>query len=200
MNNFWNERYAEKEFAYGILPNTFFADSILNLSKHGKILFPAEGEGRNAVFAAKNGFEVTAFDTSTEGKKKADKLASDNEVQIDYRVGVLEDLNFEEASFDGVVLIFAHFPKAIRKEMHQQILRLVKPNGIIIFEAFSKEQLHYPSGGPKEVAMLFSEEEVKEEFENVDFDFLKTEIIELNEGPFHQGKVSVVRFIGKKKC
>ena len=199
MNDFWNERYAEKEYAYGIHPNQFLADSILKLPKHGKILFPAEGEGRNAVFAAKNGFEVTAFDLSSEGKKKADELASDNDVKIDYRVGMLEDLNFDEASFDGVVLIYAHFPKAIRKAMHQQILRLVKPNGVIVFEAFSKEQLHYPSGGPKDVAMLFSEEEVKEEFENVDFDFLKTEIIELNEGEFHQGKGSVVRFIGKKR-
>ena len=199
MNDFWNERYAEKEFAYGIHPNQFLADSILKLPKHGKILFPAEGEGRNAVFAAKNGFEVAAFDLSIEGKKKADELAKDNNVQIDYRVGVLENLNFEPNSFDGVVFIYAHFPNAIRKALHQQILRLVKPNGIIIFEAFSKEQLDYPSGGPKDVAMLFSEEEVKEEFENVDFDFIKTEIIELNEGAFHQGKGSVVRFIGKKR-
>lgn len=199
MNDFWNERYTKKEYAYGIHPNQFLADSILKLPKHGKILFPAEGEGRNAVFAAKNGFEVAAFDLSSEGKKKADELASDNDVKIDYRVGMLEDLNFEPNSFDGVVFIYAHFPKAIRKALHQQILRLVKPNGVIVFEAFSKEQLDYPSGGPKEFAMLFSEEEVKEEFENVDFDFLKTEIIELNEGVFHQGKGSVVRFIGKKR-
>lgn len=199
MNDFWNERYAKKEYAYGIHPNQFLADSILKLPKHGKILFPAEGEGRNAVFAAKNGFEVAAFDLSSEGKKKADELASDNDVKIDYRVGMLEDLNFEPNSFDGVVFIYAHFPKAIRKALHQQILRLVKPNGVIVFEAFSKEQLDYPSGGPKEFAMLFSEEEVKGEFENVDFDFLKTEIIELNEGLFHQGKGSVVRFIGKKR-
>ena len=199
MIDFWNERYAEKEYAYGIHPNQFLADSILKLPKHGKILFPAEGEGRNAVYAAKNGFEVTAFDLSSVGKKKADKLANDNDVKIDYEVGKLEDLNFDEASFDGVVLIYAHFPKTIRKALHQQILRLVKPNGVIVFEAFSKEQLDYPSGGPKDVAMLFSEEEVKEEFENVDFDFIKTEIIELNEGAFHQGKGSVVRFIGKKR-
>lgn len=70
MIDFWNERYAEKEYAYGIHPNQFLADSILKLPKHGKILFPAEGEGRNAVYAAKNGFEVTAFDLSSEGKRK----------------------------------------------------------------------------------------------------------------------------------
>uniref|UniRef100_UPI00404B56AA class I SAM-dependent methyltransferase n=1 Tax=Flavobacterium sp. TaxID=239 RepID=UPI00404B56AA len=199
MSDFWNERYAEKEYTYGVQPNQFLVESIARLPKNGRILFPAEGEGRNAVFAAMKGFQVAAFDTSSEGKKKADKLANDNDVKIDYRVGVLEDLKYKEASFDGVVLIYAHFPKVIRQSMHQQILRLVKPNGVIIFEAFSKEQLQYTSGGPKEIEMLFSEEEVNDEFENIEFDFLKTEIIELNEGAFHQGKGSVVRFIGKKK-
>ncbi|SDX87330.1 class I SAM-dependent methyltransferase [Flavobacterium degerlachei] len=199
MSNFWNERYAENEYAYGIQPNQFFSESISKLPENGKILFPAEGEGRNAVFAAKNGFEVFAFDTSMEGKKKADKLANDNGVKIDYRVGILEELDFEPASFDGVVFIYSHFPKAIRATIHQQIERLLKSNGVVIFEAFSKEQLQYPSGGPKDIEMLFSEEEVKEEFKNIAFDFLKTEIIELSEGPFHQGKGSVIRFIGKKK-
>lgn len=199
MNNFWNERYAVEAYAYGMQPNQFLRESISKLPVHGKILFPAEGEGRNAVFAAKNGFQITAFDTSKEGKKKADKLANDNGVKIDYQVGILEELNFQPVSFDGVVLIYAHFPKDIRKAMHQQIVKLLKPNGIIIFEAFSKEQVHYASGGPKDIGMLFSEEEVKEEFQGIAFGFIKTEIIELNEGEFHQGKGSVVRFIGKKK-
>ena len=199
MSNFWNERYAENEYAYGIQPNQFFAESISKLPENGKILFPAEGEGRNAVFAAKNGFEVFAFDTSIEGKKKADKLANDNGVKIDYRVGILEELDFEPASFDGVVFIYSHFPKAIRATIHHQIEQLLKPSGVVIFEAFSKEQLQYPSGGPKDLEMLFSEEEVKEEFKNIAFDFLQTQIIELSEGPFHQGKGSVIRFIGKKK-
>ena len=199
MNDFWNERYAQKDYAYGIQPNDFLAEMISKLPENGKILFPAEGEGRNAVFAAKNRFEVYAFDTSSEGKKKAAKLAKEYDVNMDYQVGVLEELNFEEVSFDGVACIYAHFPKAIRKVMHQQILKLLKPNGIVIFEAFSKEQLQYSSGGPKDIAMLFSEDEVKEEFQGITFDFLKTEIIELNEGAFHQGKGSVVRFIGTKE-
>ncbi|MCL6462629.1 Methyltransferase domain-containing protein [Flavobacterium micromati] len=199
MSDFWNERYAKNEYAYGIQPNQFLVESISKLPKNGKILFPAEGEGRNAVFAAKNGFEVFAFDTSNEGKKKADKLADDNNIKIDYRVGILDNLNFTAASFDGVVFIYSHFPKAIRATIHQQIEQLLKPNGVIIFEAFSKEQLQYPSGGPKNIEMLFSEEEVTEQFQNIEFDFVKTEIIELSEGPFHQGKGSVVRFTGKKK-
>lgn len=199
MTDFWNERYAQKEYAYGRQPNQFLNENIGKLPQNGKILFPAEGEGRNAVFIAINGFEVVAFDTSAEGKKKADELAETFATTIDYKVGALSDLDFKANSFDAMVLIYAHFPKNSRREIHQQLERLLKPGGILIFEAFSKEQVHYFSGGPKDTEMLFSEVEVKDEFQNLEFDFLKTEIIKLNEGPFHQGKAAVVRFIGKKK-
>ena len=82
MKQFWNERFTEETFAYGKAPNEFLKENIHLLPK-GNILFVAEGEGRNAVYAAKNGFEVTAFDLSSGGKKKADKLANDNDVKID---------------------------------------------------------------------------------------------------------------------
>ena len=108
------------------------------------------------------------------------------------------ELSYNENSFDALVLIFAHFPSEIRKEAHSKLLTYLKPNGKILFEAFSKEQLNYDSGGPKDSSMLFSEEEVKNEFEGVTFDFLKTEIALFNEGPHHQGKGSVVQFIGIK--
>lgn len=61
MEAFWNNRYKEKEFAYGIAPNQFFKESINKLKIKGTILLPAEGEGRNAVYAAKKGLKVTAF-------------------------------------------------------------------------------------------------------------------------------------------
>ena len=95
-------------------------------------------------------------------------------------------------------MIYAHVPAEIRKDFHQHLTRLLKPNGIIIFEAFSKEQLNYSSGGPKSLDMLYSKEEVKEEFSGIHFDYLTTEIIHLDEGKYHQGPGSVVRFIGKK--
>lgn len=199
MKDFWNERYAHQEYAYGVHPNQFLEDTISTLPIHGKIFFPAEGEGRNAVFAAKKGFQVFAFDLSCEGKNKADKLADDFNVKIDYQVGKIDDLDYEQAYFDGIVLIYAHFPMAIRKKIHLQLLRFVKPKGIVIFEAFSKEQLQFNSGGPKDFDMLFSEEEIKNEFPNVKFDFLKTEVIQLKEGEFHQGKASVIRFVGIKE-
>ncbi|MFY8096221.1 MAG: class I SAM-dependent methyltransferase [Flavobacterium sp.] len=198
MKQFWNERYAEHEFAYGKEPNQFLK-AHLHLLPKGKILFVAEGEGRNAVFAAKNGFQVYAFDYSDSGRKKAKDLASENNVVIDYEVSDVLQLSYEKNSFDAIVFIFAHFPLDIRKKAHEKLLTLLKINGKILFEAFSKEQINYTSGGPKDSAMLFSEDEVKNEFTCVNFDFLKTEIIDLNEGSHHQGKGSVIRFIGNKK-
>lgn len=197
MKQFWNDRYTKSEFAYGKEPNQFLKEHI-HLFPKGKVLFVAEGEGRNAVFAAKNGLQVYAFDYSDSGRKKAKDLASENNVVIDYEVSDVLQLSYEKNSFDAIVFIFAHFPSDIRKKAHEELLSLVKPNGKIVFEAFSKEQLKYSSGGPKESAMLFSEDEVRKEFVNVTFDFLKTQLVMLNEGPYHQGEGKVIRFIGTK--
>jgi ubiquinone/menaquinone biosynthesis C-methylase UbiE len=198
MKQFWNERYTESNFAYGKESNQFLKENVHFLPK-GKVLFVAEGEGRNAVFAAKNGFQVSAFDYSESGKQKALALAQDHDVTIDYLVSDVLALPYEKESFDAMVLIFAHFPAEIRKEAHSKLLELLKPGGKILFEAFGKEQLNYTSGGPKDIDMLFSEEEVKKEFPNVPFDILSTEKILLDEGLFHQGEGIVVRFIGTKK-
>lgn len=198
MKEFWNERYAEKEYAYGIEPNLFFKAQ-LDLIPKGKILFLAEGEGRNAVYAASEGFEVHAFDISQEGKNKALQMAQQKNVTINYLVSSVENLQFPSAFFDVIVFVFAHFPIDFRKSYFQNLLSLLKPNGVVVFEGFSKEQIHFNSGGPKQIEMLFSEEEVKDEFPNLDFQYMETVEINLNEGKFHQGKGSVVRFIGIKK-
>lgn len=198
MKDFWNSRYAETDFAYGAEPNEFLKEYLDFLPK-GKILFPAEGEGRNAVFVAQNNREVCAFDMSEEGKKKALDLAEIKKVSLDYEVCSAMEIPYKTDSFDGLVLIFAHFPKSIRKEVHQKLLTLVKPGGKILFEAFSKEQLKYSSGGPKDVEMLFSPEEIKEEFPGVVFEQLEKKVIVLNEGKYHQGEGSVIRFLGTKE-
>ncbi len=197
MKDFWNERYANKEYAYGVKPNEFYKSG-LNLVPKGKLLFAAEGEGRNAVYAAQQGYEVYALDNSIEAKNKAEKLAADNNVKIDYLVSELENLNYPTNSFDALVLVFAHFPASIRKQYHEKLLSFLKPNGLVIFEAFAKEQLNYNSGGPKQIEMLFSEEEIHDEFRNIYFIKLETVETNLDEGPYHQGNGKVVHFIGKK--
>jgi SAM-dependent methyltransferase len=206
MNNWtkrWDDRYSSEEFAYGEEPNNFLKEQLEKLSP-STILFPAEGEGRNAIFAAKLGWKVAAFDISEEGRNKAFLLAKNNNVSIDYQVGELETLDFEENQFDTIALIYAHFPAMIKSRIHKQLDKLLKKDGIIIFEAFSKKHLEYLTknekvGGPKDIESLFSIEEIKADFPNYEIIELEEKEIELNEGLFHNGTGSVIRFIGKKK-
>ena len=199
----WDERYSKEEFAYGEEPNDFLKEQLSKLPA-GKILFPAEGEGRNAVYAAKNGWAVVAFDISNEGKHTALKLAEKNHVAIDYRVGELETLGFEAEQFDAIALIYAHIPPAIKSRFHQELDMYLKVGGTIIFEAFSKKHLEYIAknekvGGPKDSDSLFSIDELKTYFPNYEFLQLEEVEIELSEGLFHNGTGSVIRFVGTKK-
>lgn len=206
MNNWtqrWDDRYKSEEFAYGEEPNNFLKEQLEKLNPTS-ILFPAEGEGRNAIFASKLGWNVSAFDISEEGRNKALKLAEANNVSIDYQVGELETLDFEENQFDAIALIYAHFPAEIKSDIHKQLDALLKKNGIIIFEAFSKKHLEYVRknekvGGPKDIESLFSIEEIKTDFPNYEIIELEEKEIELNEGLFHNGTGSVIRFVGRKK-
>lgn len=202
MKEFWDQRYGAEEYAYGVEPNQFLKEELERI-KPGKALFPAEGEGRNAVFAAKLGWEVSAFDISESGKMKAEKLAGLKGVSLDYQIGTLEDMNYEKESFDLIVLIFAHFPKPIRSLIHAGLLELLKPGGMVILEGFSKAHLAFSTanpkaGGPKEISMLFSKEELMEEFSSLHQISLDEIEVYLNEGKFHQGQSSVIRMIGQK--
>lgn len=199
----WNERYSNKEFAYGEEPNKYLKNELDKL-KAGTILFPAEGEGRNAVYAAKMGWNVFAFDISVEGKNKAMKLAATNNVKIDYEVGELDSINYGQEKFDAIGLIYAHFPAAVKSRYHTILDKYLRKGGVVIFEAFSKKHLDYVQkddrvGGPKDIESLFSIEEIKVDFPNYDFEELEETEIELNEGLFHNGKGLVIRFVGRKK-
>ena len=207
MNNTWtqrwDDRYKSEEFAYGEEPNNYLKEQIEKL-EIGSILFPAEGEGRNAIFAAKLGWQVSAFDISEEGRNKALLLAKNNNVSIDYQVGELETLNLEEQQFDAIALIYAHFPAVLKSKIHKQLDKLLKKDGIIIFEAFSKKHIEYVTknekvGGPKDIESLFSIEEIKADFPDYEIIELEEKEIELSEGLFHNGTGSVIRFVGRKK-
>ncbi len=199
----WDERYRQKEYAYGESPNLYLKEQLEKLEP-GKILFPAEGEGRNAVFAAKLGWTVFAFDISTEGRNKAMQLAQKNNVSIDYQVGYLQQLNFKQEEFDAIALIYAHFPPEIRSDYHKKFDTFLRKNGVIILEAFSKKHIDYVTrnpnvGGPKDLESLFSIVEIKNDFKNYDIIELKEMEINLDEGTYHKGLGTVVRFVGRKK-
>ena len=199
----WDERYSNTAYAFGEQPNEYLREQLEKLEP-GSILFAAEGEGRNAVYAAKLGWTVSAFDISTEGRKKALQLAEKNKVSLDYKVGQLPDLDYTEGQFDAIALIYAHFPASIKSKYHKLLSTYLRKGGTVIFEAFGKKHLPYREknpkvGGPRDLESLFSIEELLTDFTDYEIIELVEKEVELNEGLYHSGTGSVVRFVGRKK-
>lgn len=203
MKEMWDKRYASNEYVYGEQPNEFFKAILNKYNLNGSVLLAAEGEGRNAVYAAKKGMDVVAFDISEEGKKKALRLADKRGVSFDYHVGDFLEMPLKENSFDVVALIFAHFPTSIRLDYYKKMIKLVKPGGVVILEGFSTNHLEWKTknpnaGGPDNIDMLFSITSIKRELAMLDILELDESVVELREGSLHCGSGSVVCFVGRK--
>jgi len=195
--DFWDKRYSEKEFAYGTKPNQFFKQQIDKLFP-GKILFLGEGEGRNAVYAAKLGWQVDAVDFSSSAKQKALKLANENGVSINYMVCDLNEYEFKINYYDLVIMIFIHLPTELRDKVFKSSIDSLKQNGKLLVESFDKKQINNTSGGPKDVDLLLSPDDIKNITTNTKEELLEAKTILLDEGEYHVGKADVIRFVGVK--
>lgn len=197
MKEHWDERYSAESYIYGTHPNAWFAAKIEGLTP-GKLLLPAEGEGRNAVHAAVKGWEVMAFDQSVEGKKKALKLAAEKGVNIEYNIHDLSEFEVRKDHFDAIALIFVHMPAEMRTRVHNMLLESLKPGGHLILEAFTKTQLTKNTGGPRTEQLLYDCEEVKQDFISLELIERSELTVHLDEGPLHQGEANVIRLFAKK--
>lgn len=201
-SDFWDERYSVSKYVYGEHPNSYLKEQLKNLPV-GSILFVGEGEGRNGVYAAKLGWKVSAYDLSVEGKKKAERLARKHNVQVDYKVGELHELDYQKEQFDAIAVIFTHFHSKLRASMHTELSGYLRQGGYIIMEVFSKKQIDYQvegdsGGGPKNIDMLYTLEDIQSDFENFKFVELQETKKYLMEGDHHNGLSSVIRFVGIK--
>jgi SAM-dependent methyltransferase len=197
MGTIWDERYNTRQFIFGTEPNVFFASELTQLIP-GKLLLPGEGEGRNAVFAALNNWQVTAYDTSTIGRSKALKLAAENGVAIDYQIMDYTQMPYATESFDAIALVFAHMPSAIRTKVHQHLVTLLKPGGTLILESYSKQQHQYKTGGPSDADMLYSLPDLRDDFCQLSHLEAYEIVVPLNEGTAHVGNSALVRVTGIK--
>jgi len=193
----WDDKYSAEEYVFGKEPNDYLKQ-ILDTFIAGKILLPGEGEGRNAVYAAQKGWTVDAFDSSKAGLDKAMRLAKEKGVRINYD---LENILFYLPKLDYynlAAVFFLHLTRQQRRIMSVKIWDSLRPGGKFIMEAFSKEQLNYNSGGPKDKDLLYSEQEILSDFPCFKPEHLETIERTLNEGTLHKGKASLIRFIGVK--
>jgi galactitol-specific phosphotransferase system IIB component len=195
--NKWDERFAGTQFYYGTEPNAYFASFLKKQSKPGLMLLPGEGEGRNAVFAASRGWQVDAFDTSRVAIKKATTFARQQNVEINYQHNDVNSYRVVPEKYDLIALIFFHLPEQLRKIFHHQAVQSLKKGGVILVESFSKEQIKNNSGGPPDIAMLYTPEILKSDFSSLKVIELNKEREILKEGK-HEGIADLVRFVGQK--
>ena len=158
----------------------------------------AEGEGRNAVYLAELGYEVTAVDSSAVGMMKAEGLAASRGVLIKTVVADLADFVIEPNYWDGIVAIFAHLPPALRASVHRASVAGLRPGGAFVLEAYSPQQLEFGTGGPPVLELLMSLADLKDDLRGLEFIIAMETEREINEGRFHDGRGAVVQVIGVK--
>lgn len=200
QQHFWNEKFDGEEHLYGTEPNAYIKEKSGLINAAGKVLCLGEGEGRNALFLAKEGHDIVAIDASEVGLAKAHRLTQAHGHTIDAVQMDLAKWNPEGERFDAVVTSYLHLPQPLRNEVFRKSVTALKPGGFFIGEFFSQDQLKYTSGGPKALELLYTVEDLANILDRqpVEIVHLDKEITHLDEGRGHQGKASVIRVIFKK--
>jgi SAM-dependent methyltransferase len=163
---------------------------------HGKVLCLADGEGRNGVFLAGLGYEVTSLDSSRVGLTKAARLAAVRGVPLRTLEADLNDYRIEPGAWDGIVSIFCHLPPSLRKRIHGEAVQGLKPGGVFLLEAYAPAQLAYGTGGPRSPDLLMPLEPVKDELAGLSFEIAREVVRDIREGRLHAGPSAVVQVQG----
>lgn len=194
----WDERYKDAAYLYGTEPNDFLREAVSYLPANGELLSLAEGEGRNAVFLAEQGFRVTGVDGSRVGLDKAEQLARDRGVQIQTILSDLADFDMGEQRWDAIVSIWFHCPSELRARLHRAVIAALKPGGVFILESYTPEQLQYRTGGPSNADWLLSLSDARRELDGLEFVIAEEKVREVREGTLHGGTSAVVRIVARR--
>jgi len=196
--NFWDDRYRVDEYVYGTEPNDFLREAAPRIPP-GSVVCLADGEGRNAVFLASLGHRVTSVDLSMEGLRKAERLAQQRGVDIEFVHADLADYDLPGA-LSGIVSIFAHVPPTIRARIHAQSPNALVEGGAFVLEAYRPEQLAFDTGGPRNAALLPTLQELEQELRPLDLVVARAVERDIHEGIFHGGRSATVQVIGVKRA
>ncbi len=199
MRDFWEQRYSEAGWAYGTEPNEFLRSQGRFIHAGQSALVIGDGEGRNGVWLAQQGMRVLSVDYSSAGLKKARALAAAKGARIETEHADLGSWNWPTNRFDLIVSIFVHFAPVLRRHVHQSMVAALKDQGTIILEAFTPQQVKHTSGGPRDPVMLYSIDDLREDFSAARVELLEESEVHLEEGKYHRGTGAVVRVIIHKK-
>jgi SAM-dependent methyltransferase len=193
----WDERYATPEYVYGTEPNDFLV-SVATQIPRGPVLSIADGEGRNGVFLATLGHDVTSVDASAVGLAKARQLAATRGVHLTTRVVDLADYVIEPGAWAGIVSIFVHLPPPLRRRVHAQVVRGLAPGGVFILEAYAPDQLRHGTGGPSNPELMPTLDALRAELEGLELAHAAALERDVQEGQFHRGRSAVVQVVARQ--
>lgn len=193
----WNERYGSAEYAYGTEPNDFLAAVAARIPP-GRVLSIADGEGRNGVFLATLGYDVTSVDSSTVGLAKAQRLAATRGVTITTVAADLADFEIVPGAWEGIVSIFCHLPPALRQRVHQQVVKGLVPGGLFVLESYSVLQLGRGTGGPSSAELLPTLGALRAELAGLELLHAVEIERDVHEGVHHDGRSAVIQVIARR--
>lgn len=203
-NAFWDERYRTDAYIYGEQPTPFLAAQRDRLRPGTTALVPGDGEGRNGVWLAEQGLDVTTVDASAEGVRKALELAARRGVAINAVQADLTAWNWPVAAFDLVASVYLHLPPDHRPALHRRMAGALRPGGLLVVEAFRPEQVRFREaygsvGGPQPVDMLVTESMLREDFADLEVVTLASEETDHGNDGAHQGRAAVVRGVFRRR-
>jgi SAM-dependent methyltransferase len=193
----WDARYSEPGFAYGDAANDFLA-AVAKQIPPGPVLTIGEGEGRNAMFLASLGYDVTAVDQSEVGLAKARRRAEERGLTIRTQQADLREFPIEPEAWAGVVSIFCHLPPSIRVPLYVAIVRGLRPGGVFILEAYHPTQHGRGTGGPQSAEMMVTLEDLRRELAGLEFVLAQELEREVREGAYHTGVAAVTQLVARK--
>jgi SAM-dependent methyltransferase len=194
----WDERYGATGYVYGTEPNEFLA-SVASRIPPGPVLSIADGEGRNGVFLATLGHDVTSVDASPVGLAKAGRLAAARGVPLTTVVADLAEYEIAPGAWAGIASIFCHLPPALRRRVHAQVVRGLKPGGMYVLEGYAARQLQFGTGGPQNAELLLTLDTVRGELAGLELIHAVEIEREVHEGTFHNGRSAVVQVLARKR-
>ena len=195
----WDGRYSSEDYLYGTEPNDFLADRVAGITP-GRALCIAEGEGRNAVYLAGLGFEVTAVDQSAEGGRKTRALAREREDEVEVVTADLGEFDLGSDRWHLIASIFAHLPPAVRTDLFIRLPRALAPGGTLILEAYRPEQAGRDTGGPPDPSRLYDLETLEREIAGLDPLLARETGRDVIEGTGHTGAGAVVQLVARRRA
>jgi SAM-dependent methyltransferase len=195
----WDQRFSGDDYLFGREPNEYLRSKAPLLPAGGRVLSVADGEGRNSVWLARQGLKVQAFDISEVGVAKARLLASEAGVSVDYTVADCEQYNWTAQSHDGVVAVFIQFADPeLRARLFANMVRALKPGGVLILQGYTPRQLEYKTGGPGQLSHLYTADLMRVAFKDLQIVELIEYEAELNEGQRHAGRSALLGLVATK--